>query len=95
MNQQSSNKLQKDRLRKALLWLIILDYILLAFFLAQLSSLTLNNGTIISLLLFVYNIQLFSLCFQNTNHRDSYIIYPTISATLLAFVYFLYFFFMV
>ncbi|MBE3751494.1 hypothetical protein HJZ98_01580 [Vibrio parahaemolyticus] len=84
---------RRDVLKKAFLWLIIFDYLLLAFFLTQLSSLNLNSGTMISLLLVVYNVLLVSLCFQRTNKQDSYIIYPVLSATLLAFVCFLYFFF--
>ncbi|UUM32298.1 hypothetical protein [Vibrio japonicus] len=95
MEQQFSDTPNKDILKKAFLWLIIFDYLLLAFFLLQLSHLTLNSGTIISLLLLLYNILLTFLCFQRTNNRDSYIIYPTLSATLLAFICFLYFFFLV
>ncbi len=60
-------------------------------FLTQLSSLNLNSGTMISLLLVVYNILLVSFCYQRTSNDDSYIIYPVLSATLLAFVCFLYF----
>ncbi|MGR5068475.1 MULTISPECIES: hypothetical protein [Vibrio] len=88
-------KNKNDALKKAFLWLIIFDYLLLAFFLTQLSSLNLNSGTMISLLLVVYNILLVSLCYQRTSHQDSYILYPVLSATLLAFVCFLYFFFLV
>ncbi|MDF2152602.1 hypothetical protein [Vibrio sp. CAU 1672] len=95
MYQQPTNAPKKDELKKAFLWLIILDYLLLAFFLFQLSSLSLNSGTMISLLLVLYNILLTFLCFQRTSNQDSYIIYPTLSATLLAFVCFLYFFFLV
>ncbi|WP_428775222.1 hypothetical protein [Vibrio sp.] len=84
-----------DGLRKAFLWLIIVDYALLTFFLSQLTSLSLTGGTAISMLLVVYNVLLTFLCFQRTGHQDSYIIYPTLSATLLAFVCFLYFFFLV
>ncbi|EKM25661.1 putative membrane protein [Vibrio harveyi] len=49
----------------------------------------------ISLLLVVYNVLLVSFCYQRTSNHDSYIIYPVLSATLLAFVFFLYFFFLV
>ena len=92
---RAPNKTQKDSLKKAFLWLIIFDYLLLAFFLTQLPSLNLNSGTMISLLLVVYNILLVSLCYQRTSKQDSYIIYPVLSATLLAFVCFLSFFFLV
>ncbi|PNQ64890.1 hypothetical protein [Vibrio sagamiensis] len=88
---QSTKK--QDSVRKGFLWLIIIDYLLLAFFLFQLSSLTLNNGAIISFLLVVYNFLLVSLCFQRTHQQESYIIYPILSATLLAFICFIYFFF--
>ncbi|WP_322804336.1 hypothetical protein SO574_18870 [Vibrio alfacsensis] len=91
----ASNKAKNDPIKKAFLWLIIFDYLLLAFFLSQLSTLNLNSGTMISLLLVVYNILLVSLCYQRTSHQDAYIIYPVLSATLLAFVCFLYFFFLV
>lgn len=86
---------RKDRLQKAFLWLIIMDYALLAFFLSQLYNLTLNSGTAISMLLVVYNVLLTFLCFQRTESQDAYILYPTLSATLLAFICFLYFFFLV
>ncbi|PFG58493.1 hypothetical protein ATG66_1043 [Vibrio sp. ES.051] len=86
---------KRDLLKKAFLWLIVFDYLLLTLFLTQLSSLTLNSGTMISLLLVVYNILLVSLCFQRTEKQDSYIIYPILSATLLAFICFLYFFFLI
>jgi hypothetical protein len=89
------NKPKRDALQKVFLWLIIFDYLLLTFFLTQLSILNLSSGTMISLLLVVYNILLVSLCYQRTSHRDAYIIYPVLSATLLAFVCFLYFFFLV
>ncbi|EPI0762675.1 hypothetical protein [Vibrio alginolyticus] len=95
MHITSSEKRKSDFLKKAFLWLIVFDYLLLAFFLTQLSSMTLNSGTMISLLLVVYNVLLVSLCFQRTNKQDSYIIYPVLSATLLAFVCFLYFFFLI
>ncbi|NAX41608.1 hypothetical protein CAG53_13140 [Vibrio sp. V26_P1S5P106] len=77
------------------MWLIILDYLLLGFFLTQLWNLSLNSGTLISLLLLIYNVLLTFICFQRTKRQDSYIIYPILSATLLAFVCFLYFFFLV
>ncbi|WP_332404939.1 hypothetical protein [Vibrio metschnikovii] len=93
MYQKYKQLKRKDNIKKFFLWLIILDYILLGFFLAHLWSLSLNSGTIISLLLVLYNILLTILCFQRTNHNDLHIIYPIISATLLAFVCFLYFFF--
>ncbi|MGR5178784.1 hypothetical protein ACPV4B_17500 [Vibrio parahaemolyticus] len=86
---------KSDSLQKAFLWLIVVDYALLAMFLSQLSSLTLKGGTAISMLLVVYNGLLTFLCFRRTHKRDSYIIYPTLSATLLAFICFLYFFFLV
>ncbi|MGP8305859.1 hypothetical protein WJM94_06735 [Vibrio sp. YIC-376] len=86
---------KKDGLKKAFLWLIIIDYALLSFFLSQLYNLTLNSGTAISMLLVIYNVLLTFLCFQRTERQDAYIIYPTLSATLLAFTCFLYFFFLV
>ncbi|WP_237665834.1 hypothetical protein, partial [Vibrio sp. V26_P1S5P106] len=86
---------KKDGLKKVFLWLIILDYLLLGFFLTQLWNLSLNSGTLISLLLLIYNVLLTFICFQRTKRQDSYIIYPILSATLLAFVCFLYFFFLV
>ncbi|MEZ8143204.1 hypothetical protein A1OO_06255 [Enterovibrio norvegicus FF-33] len=85
----------KDPLKKALLWLVVLDYVLLTLFLFLLPNLTLNGGTLISTLLMLYNLLLSVLCFQRTSHQDGYIIYPTLSATLLAFVCFLYFFFLI
>lgn len=85
----------KDTVKKAFLWLVVLDYVLLAMFLSQLSNLSLNSGTFISTLLMLYNLLLSVLCFQRTSHQDGYIIYPTISATMLAFICFLYFFFLV
>jgi len=95
MSQQSVRPKQKDSLRRAFLWLILVDYVLLALFLNQLYTLTLKAGTVISTLLLFYNGLLSFLCFQRTNRQDAYIIYPTISATLLAFICFLYFFFLV
>ncbi|MBU2898641.1 hypothetical protein [Vibrio hepatarius] len=95
MSQFVHQTIKKDPLRKAFLWLIVIDYGLLSLFLFQLYELTLNGGTAISTLLLIYNVLLSFLCFQRTNKRDSYIIYPTLSATLLAFVCFLYFFFLV
>lgn len=86
---------QKDMVKKALLWLVVFDYVLLALFLFMLSSLTISGGTFISLLLMVYNLLLATICFQRTSFQDHYIIYPTLAATLLAFVCFLYFFFLV
>ena len=77
------------------MWLILIDYGLLSMFLFQLTSLTLQAGTAISLLLVFYNAILTFFCFQRANRSDdSYIIYPTLSATLLAFICFLYFFFL-
>ncbi|AUI88782.1 hypothetical protein BS333_19950 [Vibrio azureus] len=84
---------KQDCVKKGFLWLILIDYLLLAFFLFQLPSLTLNSGTTISFLLVVYNFLLVSLCFHRTQKQDSYIIYPILSATLLAFTCFIYFFF--
>ncbi len=85
-----------DNLQKTFLWLIVIDYILLSFFLFQLGSLDLRTGTMISLLLIFYNGLLAFFCFHRANRiDDSYIIYPIISAILLAFVCFLYFFFLV
>ncbi len=86
---------RKDGLKKAFLWLIIIDYAQLGFFLSQLYNLTLDRGTAISTLLLVYNILLTFLCFRRTDKQDAYILYPTLSATLLAFICFLYFFFLV
>ncbi|KLV09995.1 MULTISPECIES: hypothetical protein [Photobacterium] len=84
-----------DTLQKTFLWLIVIDYCLLAMFLLKLNALTLRQGTLISLLLVFYNVILTFLCFQRANRRDdSYIVYPTLSATLLAFICFLYFFFL-
>lgn len=91
----SSDTPKKDGLQKAFLWLIVIDYALLALFLSQLTRLSLQAGTGISALLVLYNVQLTFFCFKRTNHRDAYIIYPIISATLLAFICFLYFFFLV
>ncbi|WP_318512980.1 hypothetical protein [Photobacterium leiognathi] len=85
-----------DNLQKTFLWLIIIDYLLLPFFLYQLSSLDLKTGTMISLLLILYNGLLAGFCFHRANRTDDgYIIYPIISAILLAFICFLYFFFLV
>ncbi|KPA51382.1 membrane protein [Photobacterium leiognathi subsp. mandapamensis] len=85
-----------DNLQKTFLWLIIIDYILLSLFLYQLSSLDLKTGTMISLLLVLYNGLLAVFCFHRANRTDDgYIIYPIISAILLAFICFLYFFFLV
>ncbi len=57
---------------------------------------TLNAGTTISLLLFGYNGLLVYLCFKRARRGgDYYIIYPTLAAILLAFILFLYFFFLV
>ncbi|MCG6235906.1 hypothetical protein [Vibrio furnissii] len=95
MYQQPHKPTQTDGLKKAFLWLIVIDYCLLGLFLLQLTSLTLHAGTSISLLLMMYNILLSFLCFQRTNKQESYIIYPTLSATLLAFICFLYFFFLI
>ncbi|GAA5645302.1 MULTISPECIES: hypothetical protein [Vibrio] len=95
MYQHSGDAPKKDGLQKALLWLIVIDYCLLTLFLSQLANLTLRAGTGISTLLVLYNVLLSSLCFQRTSKRDSYIIYPTLSATLLAFTFFLYFFFLI
>lgn len=91
----AANKPNNDLLKKAFLWLIVFDYLLLGFFLTRLSSLSLNSGTMISLLLVVYNVLLVSFCYQRTSNHDSYIIYPVLSATLLAFTFLLYFFFLV
>ncbi len=95
MSKQQVKTRKPDTLQKIFLWLIIVDYALLAFFLLQLSSLTLKAGTAISSLLVFYNGLLTYFCFQRAKrHDDNYIIYPTLSATLLAFIFFLYFFFL-
>ncbi|MCY9843012.1 hypothetical protein [Vibrio caribbeanicus] len=86
---------KRDSLRKCFLWLIVIDYLLLFLFLSQLYSLSLKAGTGISILLFVYNMLLTFLCFERTCKQEAHIIYPTISATLLAFIFFLYFFFLI
>ncbi|SHO55678.1 hypothetical protein [Vibrio quintilis] len=93
--QQTVETNKKNGMQKFFLWLIVVDYALLTLFLTQLSSLTLRGGTGISLLLVIYNVLLTFLCFQRTRRRDTYIIYPTLSATLLAFICFLYFFFLI
>lgn len=95
MSHYQASQAKKDRLKKAFLWLIIIDYLLLSLFLSQLYKLTLNAGTVISTLLLIYNVLLTFLCFQRTNQHEGHIIYPTLSATLLAFVCFLYYFFLV
>jgi hypothetical protein len=56
---------------------------------------TLDAGTGISTLLLLYNVLLTFLCFQRTSNQEAHIIYPTLSATLLAFVCFLYYFFLI
>ncbi|KXF81074.1 hypothetical protein [Enterovibrio coralii] len=84
-----------DSIKKVFLWLVVIDYCLLGLFLFLLPDLTLSGGTIISALLMFYNLLLAFLCFQRPSHQHSHIIYPVISATLLAFVCFLYFFFLV
>jgi hypothetical protein len=84
-----------DRLQKVFAWLIVIDYLMLAAFLLQLTSLTLNKGVTISVLLVLYNTLLTFLCFRRARRaEDYYTIYPILSATLLAFILFLYFFFM-
>ncbi len=83
-------------MRRIFSWLIVIDYALLAAFLLMLSSLSLRGGTFISLMLVIYNTLLTFLCFNREDAgNDSYIIYPTLSATLLAFICFLYFFFLI
>ena len=95
MPRQQIRAKKPDSLQKVFLWLILIDYALLSMFLFKLASLTLSSGTAISLLLVFYNIILTFFCFQRANRRDdSYIIYPILSATLLAFICFLYFFFL-
>ncbi|MEJ2765312.1 hypothetical protein VV869_15230 [Photobacterium sp. MCCC 1A19761] len=84
-----------DSLQKLFLWLIIFDYLLLTMFLVKLHTLPLNTGSAISLLLVVYNTLLAFLCFRRARRQtDYYIVYPVISATLLALICFLYFFFL-
>ena len=56
MDQQHSDTSTKDILKKAFLWMIVFDYLLLAFFLLQLSNLTLNSGTLISLLMWMLTV---------------------------------------
>ncbi|QUJ68679.1 hypothetical protein KDD30_06115 [Photobacterium sp. GJ3] len=85
-----------DGLQKLFLWLIVLDYFLLSHFLLRMDSMTLNAGTTISFLLFGYNGLLAYLCFKRARRSgDFYIIYPTLAAILLAFILFLYFFFLI
>ncbi|EAR57283.1 hypothetical protein SKA34_05985 [Photobacterium sp. SKA34] len=96
MNYTELKQRKADNLQKTFLWLIVIDYILLSFFLFQLSALNLRAGTVISLLLIFYNGLLAFFCFHRANRiDDGYIIYPIISAILLAFICFLYFFFLV
>ncbi|PWI33011.1 hypothetical protein DI392_11905 [Vibrio albus] len=84
-----------DRLQKVFAWLIVIDYLMLTAFLIRLTSLTLNEGVTISALLVLYNTLLTFLCFRRSRRSDDYYtIYPILSATLLAFILFLYFFFM-
>ena len=84
-----------DRLQKVFAWLIVVDYLMLLMFLVQLTTLPLSSGVTISALLIVYNILLTFLCFRRARRaEDVYTLYPVLSATLLAFVLFLYFFFM-
>ncbi|PKF51192.1 hypothetical protein [Enterovibrio nigricans] len=90
-----SEPTQNDMIKKVFLWLVVVDYLLLGLFLFLLPTLTLRGGTAISTLLMLYNLLLSFLCFQRSSHQHSHIIYPTLSATLLAFVCFLYFFFLV
>ncbi|MEI8595472.1 hypothetical protein [Photobacterium sp. Hal280] len=85
-----------DSLQKLFLWLIVLDYFLLSHFLLRMHSMTLNTGTTISFLLLGYNGLLSYLCFKRARRSgDFYIIYPTLAAILLAFILFLYFFFLI
>lgn len=86
---------ETDLMKKVFLWLIVLDYALLAVFLYQLSSLALQGGLVISLLLVLYNSLLGCVCFSRLDEQETYIIYPMLSAMLLAFTCFLYFFFLV
>jgi len=95
MPKHKAKQNKPSHLKKALLWLIVIDYVLLSLFLTQLYKLSLRAGTVISTLLVIYNVLLAYICFKRTNKQDVHIIYPTLSATLLAFVYFLYFFFLV
>ncbi|MDD1781867.1 hypothetical protein LRP49_11845 [Enterovibrio sp. ZSDZ35] len=92
---RSESTTQTDLIKKAFLWLVVVDYLLLGMFLFLLPTLTLSGGTAISTLLMLYNLLLSVLCFQRVAHQHSHIIYPTLSATLLAFIFFLYFFFLV
>ncbi|NLS13724.1 hypothetical protein HGP28_12555 [Vibrio sp. SM6] len=84
-----------DLIKKCLLWLVVVDYPLLGLFLLLLPDLHLSGGTLISALLLIYNLLLSVICFHRTAQQDTYIIYPILSATLLAFVCFLYYFFLV
>ncbi|WP_223159390.1 hypothetical protein [Vibrio sp. Y2-5] len=95
MDRHNNESCEKANLKKALLWLIVVDYFLLTTFLFQLTHLTINSGTSISLLLVIYNVILTGLCFLQTTKYETYIIYPTITATLLSFICFLYFFFLI
>ncbi|PJC86422.1 hypothetical protein CSW98_09425 [Vibrio sp. HA2012] len=91
----SINSRKPDLLQKVFAWLVVIDYLLLSTFLLKLNSLTLNAGVSISILLVFYNILLTFLCFRRARRaEDFYTVYPVLSATLLAFVLFLYFFFM-
>lgn len=84
-----------DPIKKFFLWLVVVDYLLLGLFLLLISDLSLNGGTLISALLLMYNLLLNMVCFQRPAHQDTHIIYPILSATLLAFICFIYFFFLV
>lgn len=87
---------KKDGLQKVFLWLIVIDYFLLFFFIYRFNRLTLSGGVTISLMLFTYNSLLTFICFHRAKrHSDYYIIYPVLTATLLTFISFIYFFFLV
>lgn len=83
-----------DKLKKMFAWLIVADYLILAFFLLHIHSLTVHRGITTSALLVIYNILLTFLCFRRARRADdTYAIYFMLFATILTFILHLYFFF--
>ncbi|WP_440875249.1 hypothetical protein [Thalassotalea sp. PLHSN55] len=89
----SPQESQHKQLHKAMLYLILLDFVLILFCYLQLTSISLMGGSILSFFMVVYNTLVGRIVLQFTRRgNDGYILYPMIFCYLMLTIFIITFF---
>ncbi len=84
---------QHKQLHKAMLYLILLDFVLIIFCYLQLASISLAGGSILSFFMVIYNTLIGRIVLQFTRRgNDGYILYPVIFCYLMLTIFIITFF---